>query len=317
MFSGQGSQYFQMGGALFEHEPVFRRRMLQLDEIVKDLCGHSVIATLYLEGHGKAEPFEHTALTHPAIFMVELSLAELLIQKGVVPDIVLGCSLGSFAAATVAGFLDAERSLTSVIRQATVLDAHCEAGGMFALIADPAIYQEEFLKEHSDLAAVNFASHFVVSARQAELAGIEAHLKRRTLTYQRLPVRIAFHSRWMDPARGPFESAMRSIVPSAGVLPLVCSERAALLSELPDNYFWGVVRNPMRFAEAISTLELRGACRYIDVGPAGTLATFLKYILPANSRSTVRPVLNPLGHEQKNLLALLQAAPSTVRLRTV
>lgn len=117
-------------------------------------------------------------------------------------------------------------------------------------------------------------------------------------------VGIAFHSRWMDPAKVPFESFMRSIRSGAGVLPMVCCERAALLSELPDDYFWAVVRNPMHFARAISESELRGVCRYIDVGPAGTLATFLKYVLPASSKSTAHLVLNPFGHEQENLAAL-------------
>lgn len=307
MFSGQGSQYFQMGCALFDQEPVYRKRMLHLDEIVKELSGHSVVETLYLTGRRKADLFARTALTHPAIYMVELSIAELLIQKDVVPDIVLGCSLGSFAAATVTGLVDAEDALTAVIRQATMLETCCEGGGMIAVLADPAFYEEEFLNEHSDLAAVNFASHFVVSAKETELAGIEANLKRRNLTFQRLPVSIAFHSRWMDPARAPFEAFMRSIPSSTGALPMMCCERAALLSALPNNYFWGVVRNPIRFREAVQELELRAVCRYIDVGPAGTLATFLKYVLPSSSRSTAHLVLNPFGQEQKNLASLLEA----------
>jgi bacillaene synthase trans-acting acyltransferase len=316
MFSGQGSHYVQMGRELFDREPTYRKRMLHLDEIVKELSGESVVEALYLGGRGKAELFARTALTHPAIFMVELSLAELLIHRDVVPDVVLGCSLGSFAAATVAGMVDAEHALTAVIRQATMLEACCEQGGMIAVLADPAIYEEEFLNEHSDLAAVNFASHFVVSAVQAELPGIEANLKLRKLTFQRLPVSIAFHSRWMDPAREPFESFMRSIRTTAGHLPMMCCERAVLVSALPNNYFWGVVRNPIRFGQAISELELGGVYRYIDVGPAGTLATFLKYVLPASSASTSHLVLNPFAQEQKNLASLLGAGGALGSLRT-
>jgi len=65
------------------------------------------------------------------------------------------------------------------------------------------------------------------------------------------------------------------------------------------------VRRPIRFRESTARLEQRGACRYIDVGPAGTLATFLKYGLPATATSTVHSILTPFGFDQKNLAALL------------
>jgi acyl transferase domain-containing protein len=239
--------------------------------------------------------------------MVEVALAELLIEKSVIPDVVLGSSLGSFAAATVAGFLEADDALTAVIRQATTLETCCEPGGMLAILANPEIHAEEFLRNHSDLAAVNFASHFVVSAREADLAGIEANLKSRNVTFQRLPVSIAFHSQWMEPARVPFETFMKSIPYKTGELPMMCCDRAAMISELSPYYFWDIARNPIRFRDAIRELEVRGPNRYIDVGPAGTLATFLKYILPPTSQSTTHIVLTPFGKDQKNLASLLAA----------
>jgi hypothetical protein len=52
-------------------------------------------------------------------------------------------------------------------------------------------------------------------------------------------------------------------------------------------------------------LEEQGPRRYIDVGPAGTLATFLKYGLPATTESTVHAILTPYGFDEKNLAALV------------
>src|SRR5260370_1040196 len=117
MFSGQGSQYFQMGRELFEKNDTFRDWMVRLDDMARRLSGRSVIGILYSDLHGKGDPFDRTLLTHPAIFMVEYSLAQSLIHAGVCPDIVLGVSLGSFAAATVAGFIGVEDALTAVMRQ--------------------------------------------------------------------------------------------------------------------------------------------------------------------------------------------------------
>jgi bacillaene synthase trans-acting acyltransferase len=304
MFSGQGSQYFQMGRELFEGNETFRGWMVRLDEIARRSSGRSVIDTLYSDGRGKGDPFDRTLLTHPAIFMVEYSLAQCLNHAGVWPDLVLGVSLGSFAAAAVAGFIDVEDALSAVIRQAMALEEWCEPGGMTAVLADPALFAEDFLGGRAELAAVNFSSHFVVSARRTELAEIEAALKKQNVTYQRLPVSVAFHSRWIDKAKAPFESFMRSIRCKEGRLPLACCDQTAILSGLPDDYFWNVVRHPIRFRETTARLEQQGAHRYIDVGPSGTLATFLKYGLPAATMSTVHAILTPFGADQKNLKAV-------------
>lgn len=305
MFSGQGSQYFQMGRELFEKNQTFRDWMVRLDEIARKSSGTPVIETLYSDLQSRGNPFERTLLTHPAIFMVEYSLAQTLMHAGVWPDMVLGASIGSFAAAAVAGFIDVEDALTAVVRQAIVLEESCQTGGMTAVLADPMLFAEDFLRRHSELASINFSTHFVVSATATELAEIEAALKKRNVGYQRLPVSYAFHSQWIDQAKAPFESFMRSIGRKQGRLPLVCCDRTAILSDLPDDFFWSVVRSPIRFREATTRLEQQGARRYIDVGPSGTLATFLKYGLPAASRSTVHAILTPFGLDQKNLAALL------------
>jgi len=307
MFSGQGSQYFQMGRELFEKNALFRSWMVRLDDLAQQLSGASVVDALYSNERGKAEPFDRTLLTHPAIFMVEYCLAQVLIHHGLRPDFVLGASLGAFAAAAVAGFLEVEMALEGVIRQAIALEERSERGGMIAILHDPALYSEEFLREQSELAGVNFCTHFVVSARSRELEEIEAVLRRRSIDYQRLPVSLPFHSRWIDNAKVPFESFMRSIGCRPGRVPLVCCEQTAALTDLADGYFWTVVRRPIRFREAAAGLEQWGACRYIDVGPAGTLATFLKYTMSPSSRSVICAILTPYGLDQRNLAATLAA----------
>jgi acyl transferase domain-containing protein len=307
MFSGQGSQYYQMGKELFEQNATFRGWMVRLDDVARQVAGTSVIEHLYSDKRGRSESFDRLLLTHPAIFMVEYSLAQVLMHAGVFPDVVLGASLGSFAAAAVAGYIDVEDALTATIRQAIALEESCEPGGMTAVMGDPALYAADFLEGRAELAGVNFASHFVFSAKQTELVEIEADLKRDNVNFVRLPVSFPFHSQWMDSAEAPFASFTRSIRWKEGQLPLACCTRTALLSQLSDGFLWDVVRRPIRFREMTAQLEQQGARRYVDVGPAGTLATFLKYGLPATTTSTVHSILTPFGRDQKNLAALLTA----------
>lgn len=308
MFSGQGSQYFHMGQELFEKNSSFHDWMVKLDDIVRRSSGRSVIETLYSGVHDKGQPFNRTLLTHPAIFMVEYSLAQTLIEAGIWPDIVLGVSVGSFAAATVAGFVGVADALIAVMQQAIALEECCEPGGMIAVLADPALFAEDFFRDRSELAAINFSSHFVVSARRAALTEIEAALRKHNIGYQRLPVSFPFHSQWIDKAKAPFESFMYSIRYKQNQLPLACCDQAVLLSSLSTDYFWNVVRHPIRFRETAERLERLGTHRYIDVGPAGTLATFLKYGMPRTTKSVVHAILTPYGCDQKNLMTLLASA---------
>jgi len=308
MFSGQGSQYFHMGRGLFEANETFRHWMERLDELARQSLGRSVIATLYSDAEKKGDPFDRITMTHPAIFMVEYALAQALMQAGVQPDLVLGASMGSFAAAAVADVIGVEDALAAVIRQATAIEECSERGGMTAVLGDPALFGEEFLGGHSELAAVNFATHFVVSARQMDLSQIEAILSLRNVGYQRLPISYPFHSRWIDRAKAPFTSFMSSIRCRPGRVPLVCCDQTTTVSDLSGDFFWDIVRHPIRFRETAARLEQGGPRRFVDVGPAGTLATFLKYGLPATARSTVHAILTPFGADQKNFTALVAAA---------
>jgi acyl transferase domain-containing protein len=303
VFSGQGSQYFQMGRELFEQSIIFRQWMQSLNEYALKHSGLSVIDEIY-STRAKTDVFDRTRLTHPAIFMIEYALAQCLMSFGVMPQMTLGTSMGSFAAAAVAGFIEVEDAMLAVMKQAIAFEACCEPGIMLAVLAQPSLFAQDFLRANSELAGVNFATHFAVSAPRESGAEIENALRNRGVSFQRLPVSFAFHSRWIDDAQAPFLSFMQSIRTRQPQLPLMCCEQVTTLSDLPADYFWRVVRQPIRFQEAIARLECEGAYRYIDVGPAGTLATFLKYGLPASSDSTTHAVITPYGNEMKNLSAL-------------
>lgn len=304
MFSGQGSQYYQMGRALFEENKAFRQWMRRLDDIVCDLAGHSVIQTLYSDARQKIDLFNLTMLSHPAIFMVEYALAQTLIEADVVPDITLGASVGSFAAAAISGFIGMEEALSAVIQHAKMLEEYCMRGAMVAVLADSDLYLHDQLRDYSEIAAFNFSTHFAVATKHSYLEGITAFLRGRGVSFQLLPVVFAFHSRWIDEAEKPYRGFLRSLSQKPGNLPIACCAESRVLHSIPGDFLWNVTRAPIRFQNTISLLESRRAYRYIDIGPSGTLATFLKYLLPSTSRSKVFATLTPFGRDIENVRAI-------------
>ncbi|RZK99055.1 MAG: acyltransferase domain-containing protein, partial [Rubrivivax sp.] len=79
LFSGQGSQYYQMGRSLYQASPVFRGQLDALDEIASDLAGYSVRDLLYGDKK-RTDPFDQTSVAGVSICMIELALAATLIH---------------------------------------------------------------------------------------------------------------------------------------------------------------------------------------------------------------------------------------------
>lgn len=285
---------------------MFRSHMKHLDQVVRQLTGQSVLEVLYSPSNTVSMPFDRTLLSHPAIIMVEYSLAHTLMDAGVMPDMVLGASLGSYTAACLAGTLSIHDALAMAVAHARALEQNCGAGGMIAVLTTPELFGESFLKHYSECAAVNFTSHFVISAPEEDCVRIEKELRQRDVTFQRIPVSFAFHSRWIDSARSQFETQTASIPLARPRLRMVCCDQAASIARCQDSYFWDVTRRPIRFADTITALEADGRHRYIDVGPAGTLAVFLKYLLPTTTNSTAHSILTLYGRDVANLTRLMQ-----------
>ncbi len=296
-----------MGRELFERDPVFRSTMQHADRIVRERCGESVLSVLFAEHNTRETPFDRLLHSHCAIFMVEHALAVSLMERGIRVDGVLGASLGSFAAAAVAGCIDADTALLAVIEQALAVEAHAEPGRMIAVMGAPERYLTSDLLELCELGARNFATHSILSAPERNVDAIERHIHRHGLSSLRLPVRYAFHSRWIDGARMSYAGFLHNLPLRRGDVPIACCAAVTLSRALPADHFWSAVRDPVLLLETLELVESQGSCRYIDVSPAGTMGTFLKYALPAHSKSRIHHVMSPFGGDMDRLMSLAES----------
>jgi bacillaene synthase trans-acting acyltransferase len=293
VFSGQGSQYFQMGRDLFQREEIFRVSMLDLDASVKKLTGASVISEIYNDQRSKETPFCDVLLTHPAIFMIECSLAKAVIKRWSSPHCVLGASIGAFAAVCIAGVLGEEEALAAIMEHAFAVERSCTKGGMTAVLADVQSNASLLRQYGVELAAVNSPSHFVVSASARNLLALEQSLAKRNIAFQRLPVDYAFHSNTMDSAYDAFLRGCKALGYKQPNLPIVCCVGASYVDRVDAGFLWNSTRRIVRLHDTIIKLEETGPCLYIDCGPSGSLATAIKHALPESSQSEICSILHP------------------------
>lgn len=308
MFSGQGSQYYQMGQAFFDGDARFRNTLLELDAIAKHSVGHSIVDVLYDKRRKKEEPFEAIKSTSAAIFMIEYALVRVLLDDGLKPDYLLAASMGLYAAAATAGALDPRDVLECISKASAVYEAHCPRGAMIAIFGSPTLHRDlRVLHECSDIAAVNFDSHFVISTIQRHVSEITATLDRNGVTFQTIPVSYPFHSRWLNDVSDAAKAVLGTLRCRQPKIPIICCSRAAVIDGVSPATIWNAIRKPIQFRQTIASLEAHGPCCYVDVGPAGTLATFLKYSLPPTSASRTFSILSPFAADLKNYQRLIAA----------
>jgi acyl transferase domain-containing protein len=298
MFSGQGSQYYQMGRDLYRSSAVFREWMHKLDAVVSHRVGRSVIREIYRPDRGEVDEFDDIYLSSSAIVMVEYALARHLMDLGVRPSLTLGVSLGTFSAASVSGMLDIFDALSAVLKMAEITAANCAPGAMIAVVDSAGAISDRTMGGCCEVAALNLASHFVLSVQKSRLAEIEAFLHRRDVPYQILPVKFAFHSKWIDGAEASYKAVLQDLKLRTATIPMACAMRGTIVSNLSRDHLWDVARQPIRFPQVMNIVERSGPCLYVDTGPSGTLATLLKYILPQGSRSLSKTTLRPFAGDE-------------------
>ena len=304
MFTGQGAQYYQMARGLYEHEPVFRESMQAMDDMVADYVGQSVVQTLYDSSHRKSDPFEQIVLTNPALFMVQYSMAQLLIAKGVSPPSeVVGSSLGEFVAAAVAGCQPLEDMLFDLVKKARLFEQHCRGGGMVMVLDDPDKYdlrQDAFVG--CEFSGFSFDTCFTLSGSRLAIERAARHLKQLDISHQVLPIQIGFHSAEIEPVR---QFVMQLFAARTFARPLVTFNGCAGTDPNPvlsGDYWWQVIRGPICFAQSIKAIHERlPDARFVDLGPAGNLATFTRYNLPASCHHRIVATLSPYGEDLETL----------------
>lgn len=312
MFSGQGSQYYEMARGYYESESVFRQWMDYLDNLGMAYRNPSIIKEIYDKNKAKGTPFSDIRYTHLGLFIVQYSLARTLMEKGICPDLVFGCSLGEIVAAAVSGSISVESALRLVIEQAGLFRSDCNNGAMLAVLASEDVYHNTpIMLNQSDIAAYNSKEHFVVAGKRRNIENISSHLELLGIASQILDVNTAFHSKELDVVRAAFAELEKKYILKPARIPLISSAYSSVLENIPNIYLWQVLRSPINFSSAMTALNNRGSFNFIDIGPSATLhALGKKYI---NDGSTILPAMSMFGDDQQLLKKIIKHFESDVR----
>ncbi|MBB4637948.1 type I polyketide synthase [Longimicrobium terrae] len=300
LFPGVGDQYPGMARGLYDAEPVFRAEVDRCADLLAPHLGLDLREVLFPAGSepaaspaggldframlaGKAEPdaaaerLNRTELAQPAVFVIEYALARMLMAWGIVPEAVIGHSLGEYAAACIAGIFTLEDALALVARRARLI-ADLPGGAMLAVPLSPEAVAP-FLSDGVTVATVNAPALCVVAGTAAGVEAVRARLERAGHAARPLAATHAFHSPMMDAAVEPVQRLVAGFRLRRPRIPMASNVTGTWITdaEATDAGYWARhTREPVRFDRGMGEV-LRGAGRVlVEVGPGQTLSTFVR-----------------------------------------
>jgi acyl transferase domain-containing protein/thioesterase domain-containing protein/acyl carrier protein len=280
VFSGQGPQWWGMGRELLREEPLFTEKIQQCDQHFRELGGWSLVEELLRDEEDSR--LQQTAFAQPAIFALQVALADLWRSWGVRPSAVVGHSVGEIAAAHVAGVLTLREAARVIFHRARCMNA-APGGRMLAAGLDAKRAGElaaDFPGEVA-VAAFNSPNSVTFSGKAAPLEEIARTLEAQGIFNRFLQVKYAFHSHQMEPIKDELLQALGRVETSPAQLKFFSAVTGlpADGSDFTADYWWHNVRGPVRFGPAIAELIGQGHNCFLELNAHPALAVSISETL--------------------------------------
>ncbi|MEH1797645.1 MAG: beta-ketoacyl synthase N-terminal-like domain-containing protein [Nostoc sp.] len=326
LFSGQGSQYLEMGRELVMNFPLMRRLHGYMDSLLlKDnlqplseiVFPHPVFGEA--EKNVQIAALQRTEYAQPAIGVLSAGMYSILQQAGFKSDFVAGHSFGELTALWAAGVLSTEDYLFLVKARGQAMaapeDPDHDAGSMLAVKED--ISKVEAVLRHFPQVAIanqNSPTQFVLAGPTAEIARVREVLHEKGYTAVLLPVSAAFHTPLIAFAQKSFAIATKSVKFQSPKIPVYSNVTSKQYPKEPQGIqkiLETHLSNSVLFKQEIENIYAAGGTCFVEFGPRRILTNLVKDILGDRPHLTVS--LNP--STQKNSDRSLREA--VVQLRVI
>ncbi len=292
LFPGQGSQYLNMGSELAACEPMVAEVFKEADQVMTPILSRPLTDYLFVNSTDpqvlkQAElALMQTAITQPAMLAMDMAFLKLLGEYGFKPDMVMGHSLGEYAALIAAGSMPFADALEAVAaRGAEMTKFSVDDNGWMAAVMAPYDVVEKTLSEvdgYIVAANINCYSQCVIGgASQAVEKAIEL-FNQKGFEARRIPVSHAFHTKIVAPAGKPLRQVLNRLRVSPPQLPLVANVSGDLYPTEPDAIRAILelqVASPVQWIKGLETLYREGIRVFVEVGPKKALKSFVDDVL--------------------------------------
>ena len=283
LFPGHGTHSSTMFDTYLKGSSSAGKLIEMADEVVNERCGYRL--TDAVRGNARF-PIEHPCVTQPAIFTAALGGALMAEEYSLYPSLLVGHSLGEYAALVCSGVLTAETGLRMVIDRAEcVADIPQDRrGAMLAVLLDDdsqvAVVRRAVAAHASrgaiSVGVINSPRQVVVSGEHELVISCREELKRSGVSSTLLPIGVGFHSAVLAEAVAPFEERLKQYSWTAPMTPVVSSVFGGYvdsdsLEALPSLLAAQLITQ-FDFRNSLKVAQDAGVDMYLDCGPRSVLS---------------------------------------------
>ena len=286
MFPGQGSQYVDMMKDLASKYKVVQDTFDEADRLLKGIIGQTLTETLWSQpGESKEQiaareaAIKKTEMTQPAVLTADIAMMRLLSSFGIKPDVVMGHSLGEYAAAVAAGIFDFENGLKAVCTRGKVMsEIKVEDNGKMASIAAPTERVEPELARISGYVAVankNCPTQTVIAGASKSIDDAIKMFTDMGIQAVQIPVSHAFHSEIVRPAMPQYRAFLDTLTFKAPTMPITTNVTAEFYPNDPEKIKDLMVTQISHSVEWIKQLQTTydsGVRLFVECGPKRVLS---------------------------------------------
>ncbi|WP_229323380.1 type I polyketide synthase [Streptomyces sp. UNOC14_S4] len=286
LFSGNGSQWVGMGRQLLAGMPVFRRSMMRSDKRMRELLGFSLIDQL-LAPDGRIDDMD---VFQPLLFSLQVALADAWRSLGVEPDVVLGQSVGEFAASHIAGALGFEDASLLAARHGRLLQQLAVGRGEGIVVTAGADVVEQHLTGQLTVSGHNGPNSTLVTGTPQEIDGLIERLTEEGITTHRVRMGHAPHSPLVDHVLAPLKAELAGIAPRSTRIPMISTVTGGLVdgAELGPDYWADNLRREIRVVDALTTLRDHDIDAVVELSPHPVLLKSVAEVLTATTLPSLR-----------------------------
>ncbi|MCL4868970.1 MAG: SDR family NAD(P)-dependent oxidoreductase [Anaerolineae bacterium] len=290
LFPGQGSQYLNMGRELAEASPIVAAVFAEADQVMTPILGKPLTDYLFVtdESQKMAAEFAlmQTAITQPAMLTLDTAIYKLLASYGFAPDMVMGHSLGEYAALIAAGIMPFADALeAAAARGSEMSKISVDDNGKMAAVLAPLELVEQTLKEvggYVVTANINSRSQAVIGGATADVERACQVFTDKGFRAISLPVSHAFHTRIVAPASQPLRQVLNRLHITPGHIPLVGNVTGDFYPhevEAIKDLLEQQIASPVQWVKGLETLYEAGGRTFVEVGPKKALKGFVDDVL--------------------------------------
>ncbi|HWM44182.1 MAG TPA: type I polyketide synthase, partial [Burkholderiales bacterium] len=306
LLPGMGDQYVGMGRGLYDSQPIFRQEVDRCAEILGRLLGRDIRQVLYppeAKPAGGAAGIDlrkmlkrtstlrDTLVAQPALFSVEYAMAQLWRSLGVVPDAIVGHSMGEYVAACLAGVMSLDDALRLLVARAQLVSTLPEAAMLAVTMPEREL--AALLPPELSICLLNGPGLCVVAGPPPAVAEFETRLVKSEAICRRVQNAHAFHSRMLEPIAGALEQEARKLRLAEPKIPYLSNVTGTWIKpeEATDPAYWALhATRTARFSDALRELWQLPDPVLLEAGPGRTLCVLAQR----------HPAVSSIRHDYEN-----------------